>query len=171
MFTFLIFVHVILCISLISLVLIQQGKGADMGAAFGGGANTIFGAGGATQMIVKITTGVAIAFMLTSILLIRSYKSGVTNFTSRTQAEKDIMEGSTVKEVGESMNPQVENAVKENSTTEKAVAPQADNVKANEVEAQKVAPESVNPQPVNPEPQAVAPQEQVNPNAQPVAPQ
>ncbi len=44
-----------------------------MGAAFGGGNNTIFGAGGANSVFVKITTGIAIGFMITSILLVNSY--------------------------------------------------------------------------------------------------
>lgn len=71
MFLFVLTLHFILCAILVGLVLIQQGKGADMGAAFGaGGSNSLFGAGGATSLIVRITTGTAIAFMVTSILLI-----------------------------------------------------------------------------------------------------
>lgn len=70
-------IHLLLCFFLVGLVLIQQGKGADMGASLGGGgSNTIFGAGGATSLIVKTTTVAAILFMFTSILLVRSYKSG-----------------------------------------------------------------------------------------------
>lgn len=75
MFTFIFIIHAILCVSLVILVLIQQGKGADMGAAFGGGSNTLFGAGGAADFITKLTTSLAIAFMVTSILLVRSYSS------------------------------------------------------------------------------------------------
>ena len=72
MFLFVLILHFLLCAMLVGLVLIQQGKGADMGAAFGsGGSNTLFGAGGATSLIVRITTGTAIAFMITSITLIR----------------------------------------------------------------------------------------------------
>ena len=75
-FTLLLSVHIVLCLSLIGLVLIQQGKGADMGAAFGGGSNTLFGASGAVNVITKVTTSVAVLFMLTSILLVRAYSSG-----------------------------------------------------------------------------------------------
>lgn len=75
MFYIILTLHILLCVTLIGLVLIQQGKGADMGAAFGGGANTLFGAGGATNLIVRVTTGVAVAFMLTSILLVKTYSS------------------------------------------------------------------------------------------------
>lgn len=72
-FYILLTVHLSLCIVLIGLVLLQQGKGADMGATLGGGSNTLFGAAGATAFITKLTTGVAIAFMATSILLINHY--------------------------------------------------------------------------------------------------
>ena len=72
--------HIILCITLIGLVLIQQGKGADLGAAFGsGGSNTFFGAAGATAFITKLTTGIAVAFMVTSIVLINLYSSVARN--------------------------------------------------------------------------------------------
>jgi preprotein translocase subunit SecG len=65
-----IIIHVIVCIALIMTVLLQTGKGADMGAAFGGGSsNTLFGATGATTFLSKMTTAVAVIFMLTSLIL------------------------------------------------------------------------------------------------------
>lgn len=68
--------HIVLCVTLVGLVLLQQGKGADMGAAFGGGSsNTFFGAAGATAFITKLTTGVALSFMFTSILLVNIYSA------------------------------------------------------------------------------------------------
>ena len=64
--------HVLVCICLIAIVLLQQGKGADMGVALGGGAsNTVFGARGAGNFLTKLTTGAAIVFMLTSVTLSR----------------------------------------------------------------------------------------------------
>ena len=72
---FILGIHLVLCVSLICLVLLQQGKGADIGVAFGGGSNTLFGAAGANNLMVKITTGVAIAFMVSSIFLIRGYSA------------------------------------------------------------------------------------------------
>lgn len=61
-------IHVLLSLSLIGLVLIQQGKGADAGAAFGGGASSaVFGASGAGSFLTKLTTGLAIAFFATSL--------------------------------------------------------------------------------------------------------
>ena len=67
---------------MVALVLLQQGKGADMGASLGGGSNTVFGAGGATSMVVKATTIMAILFMITSILLVRSYKTATFGLTA-----------------------------------------------------------------------------------------
>lgn len=62
--------HVVVCIALIMIVLLQTGKGADMGAAFGGGASqTLFGSTGASTFLGKLTTAVAVVFMLTSLVL------------------------------------------------------------------------------------------------------
>jgi preprotein translocase subunit SecG len=70
MSTILIVVHVIVCVALIMIVLLQTGKGADMGAAFGGGGSqTLFGSTGASTFLSKATTGAAIIFMLTSLAL------------------------------------------------------------------------------------------------------
>lgn len=62
-----ILVHVSICIALILIVLLQQGKGADMGAAFGGSSQAVFGSRGATSFMHKVTSAIAIIFMLTSL--------------------------------------------------------------------------------------------------------
>ena len=68
MYTAVLTLHVILAIVLVILVLLQQGKGADAGAIMGaGGANTVFGVGGASSLIGRLSTFIAIAFMLTSV--------------------------------------------------------------------------------------------------------
>ena len=59
-------IHVVLCLFLIVVVLLQTGKGADMGAAFGGASQTVFGATGAVTILHKVTTVTAVMFMLTS---------------------------------------------------------------------------------------------------------
>ena len=69
MFVLVVIVHVICCLFLIGVVLLQQGKGADMGAVFGGSSSTIFGSGGAGNFLTRLTTGLAIVFMLTSLTL------------------------------------------------------------------------------------------------------
>jgi preprotein translocase subunit SecG len=68
MTVFLIILHIVVCIALIMIVLLQTGKGADMGAAFGGGSSqTLFGSTGASTFLSKATTGAAIIFMVTSL--------------------------------------------------------------------------------------------------------
>ena len=70
MYTALIGLHVFACIFLITVVLLQTGKGADMGAVFGGGSSeTVFGSSGAGNFLTKLTTGIAILFMLTSLVM------------------------------------------------------------------------------------------------------
>ena len=61
--------HVIVCIILILVILLQAGKGANMGAAFGGSSQTVFGSSGPASFLGKMTTVVAILFMLTSLTL------------------------------------------------------------------------------------------------------
>ncbi len=74
-------IHILVCLLLILIVLLQTGKGADIGAAFGGGSSqTLFGSAGPGGFLTKITTGVAIIFMITSIGLayIYSHRAGVS---------------------------------------------------------------------------------------------
>jgi preprotein translocase subunit SecG len=69
MYVLLVIIHVIVCIALILIVLLQTGKGAEMGAAFGGASQTVFGGAGPAPFLTKITTGAAIVFMITSLAL------------------------------------------------------------------------------------------------------
>jgi preprotein translocase subunit SecG len=69
MYILFVMIHVFVCIALILIVLLQTGKGAEMGAAFGGASQTIFGGAGPAPFLTKITTGAAIVFMITSLLL------------------------------------------------------------------------------------------------------
>ena len=62
-------VHVIACVVLVLTVLLQAGKGADIGAVFGGASTTIFGSSGAGNFLTRLTTGAAIVFMATSLTL------------------------------------------------------------------------------------------------------
>jgi preprotein translocase subunit SecG len=61
-------IHVVLCVLLIGMILLQQGKSADLASAFGGqGSQTAFGPRGASNILSKSTTWCAVAFMVTSI--------------------------------------------------------------------------------------------------------
>jgi len=82
MTTVIIGIHIIVCIALILIVLLQTGKGASMGAAFGGSTQTVFGATGSAGFFEKMTTAVAVIFMLTSLTL---------TYMSVKRGEKTIM--------------------------------------------------------------------------------
>ena len=71
MFTFFVVIHVIVCVSLVLVVLLQSGRGGGLAGAFGGGggSQTFFGGRGAATFLSKATAWLAIGFMLMSILL------------------------------------------------------------------------------------------------------
>ena len=69
MLTAITLIHVLVCIALVMIVLLQAGKGAEMGAAFGGSSQTLFGSAGAMGFLTKLTTVAAVIFMITSLLL------------------------------------------------------------------------------------------------------
>lgn len=81
-------VHVIAALSIIALVLLQHGKGADMGAAFGSGsAGSVFGSSGSANFLSRTTAVLATIFFISSISL--------TIFSSKKNADKGIMKEHT----------------------------------------------------------------------------
>jgi preprotein translocase subunit SecG len=69
-------IHVLVALAIIAIVLLQAGKGADIGSAFGsGGSQAVFGSMGTPTILGKITSAVAIVFMLTSFVL--AFRSSV----------------------------------------------------------------------------------------------
>ncbi len=62
-------VHVIVCLLLTVVVLLQSGRGADAGAVFGGSSQTFFGSSGAGNFLTKLTSAMAVVFMVTSLFL------------------------------------------------------------------------------------------------------
>lgn len=69
-FQFILIIHILLALGLVVLILMQHGKGADAGAAFGAGAaGSVFGARGGNSFVYKLTAGVATAFFITSLTL------------------------------------------------------------------------------------------------------
>jgi len=86
MIYFLVVIHVIVCLFLIGVVLLQQGKSADLAAAFGGqGSQTAFGPRGASNLLTKLTTWGAILFMVVSLSL--------TILLARSSGEKSVLSG------------------------------------------------------------------------------
>ena len=70
-YMFVVALHVMLCVFLILIIILQPGKGGDVGAAFGGGGggSTVFGPRGPTGLLQRATTVVAVLFMATSVTL------------------------------------------------------------------------------------------------------
>jgi preprotein translocase subunit SecG len=84
--TLLVILHVVVCLFLIGVVLIQQGKSADLAGAFGGaGSQTAFGPRGASNLLTRLTTWSAVIFMFTSIAL--------TVALARTSGSKSVLSG------------------------------------------------------------------------------
>jgi len=69
MHTLVIIIHVIACFLMIGAILLQSGKGAEIGAAFGGSSQTVFGSRGPANFLSKFTVVVAVVFMVTSFSL------------------------------------------------------------------------------------------------------
>ncbi len=69
MYTLLVIIHVIVCTLMIGAILLQSGKGAEIGAAFGGSSQTVFGSRGPANFLSKFTVVTAFVFMLTSLTL------------------------------------------------------------------------------------------------------
>ena len=96
--TVIIVIHVIVAISIIGLVLLQQGKGADVGASFGSGASqTVFGSSGSGNFLVQATTVLATIFFVTSLSLAiyARNQSGVGATVGLPVVNPDILEQST----------------------------------------------------------------------------
>ena len=134
--------HIIACMFLIGVVLLQQGKGADMGAVFGGSSSTIFGSSGAGNFLTRLTTAMAVIFMLTSLTLTYTGARGVTStvFDSAPLPEPPPLAAP------EAQSPQAGAPAAANPEAAPAPQPQAGSESAPPVAAPQV-----------PEPQAAAP--------------
>ncbi len=91
--TLLLTVHYLLCFFLIVIILLQAGKGADIGALFGGASQTVFGGRGPTTFLNRVTVGVAVGFLVTSISLahIAKNRSGTSVLESATTSETGVV--------------------------------------------------------------------------------
>lgn len=88
-------IHVLAAVAIVVLVLLQQGKGADMGAAFGGGSQTVFGAQGSANFLSRMTAMLATIFFFTSISLAYYYgqstePQSVTDQVTEQQSETKV---------------------------------------------------------------------------------
>ena len=81
MYTLTVVIHLIVCFLMIAAILLQAGKGAEIGAAFGGSSQTVFGSRGPGTFLSKVTVGAAVVFMLTSLSLALLSKNENTSST------------------------------------------------------------------------------------------
>ena len=91
--TLLIVVHITVCLFLIGIVLLQHGKGADIGATFGGSSQSLFGTEGPLPLLNKVTTLSAVIFMVTSVMLAYfSSQNGTGSVMSQLANDKPSVE-------------------------------------------------------------------------------
>ncbi len=81
MYTFTVVVHVSVCFLMIAAILLQAGKGAEIGAAFGGSSQTVFGSRGPANFLSKVTVAAAVIFMVTSLTLAYLSRQGAYSST------------------------------------------------------------------------------------------
>ncbi|MDP6651084.1 MAG: preprotein translocase subunit SecG [Gammaproteobacteria bacterium] len=113
--TLIVVIHVIVAIVIVGLVLLQQGKGADAGASFGAGASqTVFGASGSGNFLVKATTVAATIFFVTSLSLaiFARNQSGVGTTVGLPVVNQEILEETTTEQTDV---PQLEDEVEQTS--------------------------------------------------------
>ena len=114
--TLIVVIHVIVAIVIVGLVLLQQGKGADAGASFGAGASqTVFGASGSGNFLVKATTFAATIFFITSLSLaiFARNERGIGNNAGLPVLNQEILEENTS---GQSDIPRLEDEVEQTSS-------------------------------------------------------
>ena len=114
--TLIVAIHVIVAIVIVGLVLLQKGKGADAGASFGAGASqTVFGASGSGNFLVKATTIAATIFFITSLSLaiFARNERGIGNNAGLPMLNQEILEENTS---GQSDIPRLEDEVEQTSS-------------------------------------------------------
>ena len=104
--------HIIVCFFLATVVLLQQGKGSDISAVFGGSSQTLFGSSGAGNLLTKLTSASAVVFMITSLTL---------TYGAARQSTKSLFDNASVSTPAPTATPESQNV----TTTEETATPQA----------------------------------------------
>lgn len=126
---------------IIGLVLLQQGKGADAGAVFGSNSDAVLGPGTAPSFFTKLTTGLAIAFMFTSIFLVKSYLAQGNERSAAVSSQKPDVSNDTLF----AAQPQKVEEKAEEKTAEQPAAVTAESDTANKQVQAPVAAETAQP--------------------------
>ncbi len=122
-------IHVTLCIILMIVILLQAGKGAEIGAVFGGSSQTIFGSRGAATFLSKVTSFCAIGFMITSLALVylhsRSASQSLMDTPVTTTGESETTGGKTESDATETTGvvPQEEPATSDTAANQESPRP------------------------------------------------
>ncbi|MDJ0788851.1 MAG: preprotein translocase subunit SecG [Myxococcota bacterium] len=147
--------HVLVCVILIVVVLLQRGKGAEIGAVFGGGGgSTVFGARGAGNFLTRLTSGAAVTFMVTSLVL--AYFARESTQSTLFQDNPSIEESaSPFEEVAPAAEPEPASPFEEVAPAVE-LEPEAAEPEATEPEA--AAPEAAEPAAAEPAVEAVEPE-------------
>jgi preprotein translocase subunit SecG len=129
----LIVLHVVVAIALILIVLLQAGKGAGIGAAFGGASQTVFGPRGPGNFLSKLTTAAAGIFMITSLVLaIFSAQYGGSSVVLSTPAPRPTSSPATSPPAGEQMAPSAPGASESTGAVETPAAPQSEGTESSQ---------------------------------------
>ena len=92
MYGFLVFLHVITCLLLVGVILMQASKGGGLAGTFGGTSNAMFGGRGAGSFLSKVTVGLAVAFMMLAILIsLVNVPTGSGDSIVRKMAEEEVV--------------------------------------------------------------------------------
>ncbi len=121
MYTLAVSIHLIVCFLMIASILLQAGKGAEIGASFGGSSQTVFGSRGPGTFLSKVTVGTAIVFMMSSLSLALLSKQANTSSTVIDLHPQTHHESSaTTTESSTSVTPSAETAPTTTSTPDAA---------------------------------------------------
>lgn len=104
-YTLIVIVHVFVCFLMIGAILLQSGKGAEIGAAFGGSSQTVFGSRGPANFLSKLTVAVAAVFMMTSLTLAilakqQNFASTVIDLNKKSESAAPATSGQPATESG-----------------------------------------------------------------------
>jgi len=161
--TILIVFHLFLAVGLIGLILIQHGKGADMGAAFGSGASgTVFGAKGSASFLTRMTAGLATLFFLTSMAMAyfaTQHDEGSDVLKGLQQQQEQQTPAAGVEKKAETEVPPVPESTDMPPVDVKETPMPAQDTGASEVPAAPVAEPGDNAQTPSPQPTEAAPAE------------
>ena len=116
MYTATVILHLIVCFLMIAAILLQAGKGAEIGAAFGGSSQTVFGSRGPGTFLSKVTVAAAVIFMLTSLGLA---------LLSKQENVASVIDVPVTSDAPTSSAPESTEAPMESSSTEPSEAPVA----------------------------------------------